>query len=57
MDYIQMPRRLGPDDATAQPCRVCNDTRMLQDKPCPLCRPLPCAVALRDETHPQAPPE
>ena len=34
MDYIQMPRRLGPDDATAQPCRVCNDTRMLQGKPC-----------------------
>lgn len=52
MDVIVLPRM--PKDVVAQPCRACNDTRLVQGKPC---RPLPCAVALRDETHPQAPPE
>jgi hypothetical protein len=52
MDVIVLPRM--PRDVVAHPCRACNDTRVMQDKPCFLCRPLECAAALRDETETQA---
>lgn len=51
MDLIELPRM--PKDVIAHPCRACNDTRTVQNKPCPLCRPLECAAALRRETHSQ----
>ena len=50
-NIIVLPRM--PKNVVAQPCRVCNDTRVLQGKPCFLCRPLECAAALRDETNQQ----